>query len=165
MKIFFLLTLFAFSALALEIPVEAFDQSKLVALLRQIPSAQLKSETHPDFIRQHYLFPRGPSSFKIKCSADFYRASPYPSEQRCQVSVDEQVVPRRGDEFMLETNEAEIVSALFQSISYGLPEKKLFSNERVYGQSFEGWHRQLFRYSFSCNQLICRLTFATRPAL
>jgi hypothetical protein len=159
MKTFLLFTLFVCSAMAADIPVDKFDQSKLLVLLKRIPEAHIEQEDKGKFMRQHFLFAPEQSAFSIRCSADFYQNASYPSEHRCKLTVSD-TASRQGDEYLLELTDPAAVQSLWSAISYGTDAKKLYATERISGISYEGRQRQLFRYAFVCTQLSCRMTFA-----
>jgi hypothetical protein len=144
------------------IPVDSFDQSKLEAVLRKIPSALVKVENHQGFSRKFYSYPKSPSGVHISCQADFYLNSTVPSTKSCVVEM--KTTNLSGDEYQVTLTDSAVVSELRNALSYGMETKKFYSTERVYGQSFAGGYRDLFRYSFICETQSCLLTFASKEA-
>jgi hypothetical protein len=162
MKLISLLLLLPTLAFAGKIPVEVFDQQKLEGLLRQIPSALVKTENQSGFVRKHYLFPQDKKAgFTIKCYADYYGTSTIPSLRLCDVDVTS--TDLQGDEYFLKLDESDS-QALYKVISYGLDVKKFFSFERVYGQAHDGKYHDLFRYSIICKASSCEFTFSPKEA-
>lgn len=156
-----ILLLFPLIALAAEIPLNVFEQSKLETLLRGMPSAFIKKEKFKGYERRYTQFPtRQDAGFGIKCYADFYGSAKIPSLKVCEASV-ESTDPVK-DEYRIKLTEPEAVSALNGSISYGNEIKKFFSHEQLFGQGSEGINRTLFRYSFTCQKTACEITFSTK---
>lgn len=145
------------------IPLQLFDQSKLESVLREIPSALIKSESHQGFVRKHYAFPPSHGQFQIKCQADYYLSSTIPSTKSCSVEVG--LGELRGDEYVFTSTDSAFVSALYQAMPYGQQVKKVYSTERLYGQSRNGSYKQLFRYSLICKTNSCELSFSPKEAL
>ena len=163
MKIIFFFIAFSHFAQAAKIPVDIFDQSKLEGVLRNIPSAFVKSETLTGYVRKSYQFPKTKNDhFQISCQADYFGGAIIPSFKTCEVNVSGEKL--RGDEYSFNMTDQETVSELNKAISYGETTKKFYATERVYGQSFEGPYRDLFRYSIICVSQRCDLTFTAKEA-
>ncbi len=146
------------------IPVNSFDQAKLEAVLRKVPSALVKVENYEGFSRKFYSYPKSPTSgFHITCQADFYLNSTVPSTKSCAVEMT--TTNLSGDEYEVKVTDSATVNELRNAFSYGQEIKKFYSNERVYGQSFKGVFRDLFRYSIICETQNCVMTFASKEAL
>lgn len=150
-------------ALAAKVPVDIFDQSKLETLLRNIPAAFVKTETHTGHERKHYQFPTNKDSeFLIKCYADYFNSAPVPSFKACDVEVTASVFA--GEEILVKITDSETVNALNAAISYGSDIKKVYSTERVSGQAADGTYKKLFRYSFICKKDSCDVVFVTKES-
>lgn len=163
MKRFFALSLVPTFVWSARIPLDIFDQSKLEALLRSIPSAFVKNEEQTGYVRKHYQFPKNKSSsFVINCQADYFNSAPVPSFKACQVEVTSKDIA--GEEIRVQTTEASVVGALYSAISYGSEVKKFIATERVYGQASDGSYKNLFRYSFSCKLDSCEIVFVAKEA-
>lgn len=143
------------------IPVDSFDQAKLEEILRKVPSALVKVEGHQGFTRKFYSYPKSSASgIHISCQADFYLNSTVPSAKSCAVEI--KTTNLSGDEYQVTLTDSAVVNELRNALSYGQEIKKFYSTERVYGQSFAGAYRDLFRYSFICQTQSCLLTFASK---
>ena len=158
----FLVLVPTFASAAL-IPLETFDQSKLEHLLRNMPSTLVKTESLNGFVRKHYLFPnKKQANFSIRCSSDFYPKAVLPSEKRCEVQVSDEA-SLSGDEYKIKVTDPSIVNPLFKVISYGMEEKKSYSNETLSGVSAQdGVFRQIFRYIIACKSNACELIFSPK---
>lgn len=160
MKWFFALTILPSFAWSAKIPVTLFDQSKLENLLRNIPEALMKTTKEDGFVRKHYAFPKTKSPLSINCFGDYFNQAPVPSNKVCEVEVNG--VEAQGDEYVLAINDSATVNSLFKAMAYG----KVYSTERVYGQSSStGKYRQLFRYFIGCTEERCEMTFSGKEAL
>lgn len=164
MKFFILIALFAFNALAVEIPLKSFDQSKLETILRRIPEAKAQSQLMGPFTRVFYQYPKSESPFQITCEADHYNSNPIPSFSRCKVKVSDKE-DFRGDEYLFKVSDSTFVNQMSSAISYGAEVKKSYSLETVYGQAFTGEYRHLFRYLIICKKADCTVSFSSKPAL
>jgi hypothetical protein len=160
-RYFFLMLLISLPAAAVSIPLDAFDQSKLEGLLRNIPASVSALENHGLFQRKKHIFPKTESRFSIKCLSDYYEKATIPSVKQCSVNIDPHLT-LKGDEHHLRLTDKTSVAALFAAISYGQEVKNFYSTERVYGLGADGKHRKLFRYSISCQQQYCDLTFVSK---
>jgi len=135
------------------VPLKVFDQSKLEHLLRKIPAALVREDNKENFIRKHYLYPSdGP--FQIKCFADFYERSSIPSTKSCELKILETI---SRDEIQFNLDDQSWVSD-FKS---HLPQGRLRSSEVIYGQSYTGQYKNIFRYNFDCSES-CRVSFAIK---
>lgn len=132
-----------------EIALQSFDQNKLEQLLRLTPVAFVREENQGKFLRKHYLFPKESAPFLIKCHADHFNSSPVPSSWKCSLTAYPAPI---GDEIAITTK------------NFGIAPQKFYSFERVYGQTADGYHRQLFRYIFDCSKETCKVTFAVKEA-
>jgi hypothetical protein len=148
------------NSFAADIPVDGFDQAKLLWLLKRMPQALVRTEDRGSFIRRHYRFPDRPADFYFDCTADYYQGSAIPSEQHCLTRM-EASARRQGDEYVLEVTDHAVAGPLWKAIPYGKEEKSFYATERVFGRGFDGRNRQLFRYAFICSPASCRLTFST----
>jgi hypothetical protein len=145
------------------IPVDSFDQSKLESLLRKIPSSLVNEELHTNFKRKIHEFPlTGNLGFKIKCHGDYFLNSIIPSNKQCQVEVLN--FNSDTDEVLVGISDVSTVNELRSALSYGKETKSFYSTERVHGLSLEKKYRELFRYSFVCDDKKCNLTFAKIPS-
>ena len=143
MKLIITLILISTSALAGNIPLEIFDQSKLETIVRRIPSALIKTENLEGFVRKHYLFNSdNEAAFSLKCHADYFRSALIPTNKVCAVEVPG--LPEIGDEYLLKTKNTKTVRELFNALSFSPEVKKSFSNERIYGQAHDGKYKNLF---------------------
>lgn len=161
MKLFTLLIFVSLEVLAVAIPVDKFDQSKLETILRQMPSAHINTQDMGDFVRKTYRFPTTKSKFSINCEADYYARASIPSDKKCTVTVSDKA-DLKGDEYLFKMTNTIQVSELFNAISYGKEEKKSYSHERVYGQAYEGNYRDLFRYMIICKKDFCDFRFTPK---
>mgnify|MGYP006188517475 CR=1 FL=1 len=151
--------------LAIAIPLEIFDQQKLEALVRKIPTALIKTETvDPNKQKKIYSFPKmDDKGFKINCDAEHFLGSALPSKSSCTLHMLKEA-DARMDEHQIEFKDPFVVNALYDSISYGTDTKKWFTSERVYGVSLNGRYKEHFRYAISCSKEKCQMTFSTKPA-
>lgn len=150
--------------LATLIPLETFDQQKLHALVAKIPVALVRTQEQDNKVTRYYSFPKmDDKGFKINCEADYYLHSTFPSKSSCTLHMLKEP-DARMDEHRIEFKDPFVVNQLFQNISYGSEEKKFFSTERVYGLSLNGRYKEHFRYSISCTEEKCQMTFSTKPA-
>jgi len=137
----------------IDVPLTNFDQSKLEYLLRNIPAAYVREVNKENFIRKHYLFPPdGP--LQIKCFSDFYERSSIPSTKSCELKIFERI---SGDEIEINLDKQSWVSEFKSHLPYG----KLRSSEVIYGQSYTGQYKNIFRYNFDC-VTSCRVSFAVK---
>jgi hypothetical protein len=139
------------------IPVQEFDQGKLQYLLSKIPEAYVREEVNPSFVRRFYQFPKTANLFQINCYADFYNQARFPSVKVCAVSS---MVSPKGDEIRISLNDPELINNLAAGISYY---KKFHSDERIYGQSYTGEYKEMFRFMFDCSS-ICKMSFVVKEA-
>lgn len=161
MKLVFIFLIFANASWATKIPVTIFDQSKLEAVLRNIPTSLKNIETFNGYKRHHLKFPDSDKSqFTITCQADYFRGSQVPSYKACELDVVSSA--HVGEEYSIKVINPKVVEALRSAFSYGSEVKKFYSTERIYGQAFDGSYRDLFRYMFICSSTICEATFATK---
>lgn len=163
MKELFLLILFSVNVMAVEIPVDEFDQSKLETLLRKIPTALIASSQGNGFVRKTTRYPDATSLFAIVCNADYYAGSTIPTYKKCKVSVSDKA-DLRGDEYFIKLTQKSRVSEMFDAISYGTTTRKSYSNERVYGQAFEGDYKNVFRFMIVCKKTSCEFRFSPKEA-
>jgi hypothetical protein len=129
--------------LAISIPLEKFDQSKLENLLRNIPEAYVQTQPVENFERRFYSFPDISFGFNISCSADHFEGAQIPSAKRCTFLVDEREM--QGRKYRLEILDPEVVSAF----RIALGGKKIWSTELV---------DKKFRYAFECDQNRCLIS-------
>lgn len=145
------------------IPLKAFDQQKLEALLRKIPEAVVRADEIPNGEKRFYSFPKREdgAAFQIRCEASFFYGSQYPSSSNCSLDVFE-AISERQDEHKLEINDPSIVLPFYEAISEGRELKKFYSNERVYGLKLNGRYGDHFRYGLLCNKMKCELSFSSK---
>lgn len=167
-KIFYLF-LVSTSVLAAEIPLSEFDQDKLQNLLSQIASSFQMSEEESGFVRKYFSYPNSQTLFKFHCTGDYYNQSKIPSFKACKVNISEGgksdgvSVTKKNNEFKILIKNSTLVGELFRSISYSGNLKQIYSNERIYGKSYDGTSRDLFRYAFKCTTKQCEITFTDIP--
>jgi hypothetical protein len=162
MKNFLLLVLFSSMASAAVIPLDSFDQSKLEHLLRKMPSTLVKTEALDGFTRKHFVFPAKKTGFSIRCSSDFYSKAELPSEKRCEVTISDEAA-LKGDEYLFKVTDPAVANPLYTALSYGLEEKKYYSNETLRGVAAQdGVFRQIFRYILACKPGSCDLIFSPK---
>ncbi len=146
------------------IPLEQFDQQKLEALMRRIPSALVMTEDQGKFERKFYSFPKmDDKGFKINCQADHYLENPLPSASSCTLTVLKDL-DVRYDEHAIEFKDSFVVTNIYNAIHSAAETKKFYSNERVYGLGLNGKYAENFRYVFTCSKEKCQLTFSNKPA-
>ena len=147
------------------IPLEQFDQQKLEALMRRIPSALVKTEDqNGKFERKFYSFPKlDDKGFKINCQADHYLNNPLPSASSCTLTVMKDL-DVRYDEHAIDFKDPFVVTSIYSAIHSGAETKKFYSNERVYGLGLNGKYAENFRYVFTCSKEKCQLTVSNKPA-
>jgi hypothetical protein len=137
----------------IEVSLTDFDQSKLEHLLRKIPTALVREENKENYLRKHYMFPSdGP--FQIKCFSDFYKSSSIPSTKSCELKIFERV---SRDEIQINLDNQSWISEFKSHLPYG----RLRSSEVIYGQSYTGQYKNIFRYNFDC-VTSCRVSFAVK---
>lgn len=170
MKYFYIFLMLPVVAFAATITPSEFDQDKLENLLNQIPSAFQMSEEENGFIRKYFSYPNFEAPFKIYCNGDYYNSAKLATFKSCKVNLTEAKktegisVSKKNNEYKILIKNPTLASEIFKVISFGAPSKQMYSNERVYGKSFEGESRNLFRYRFNCAQKSCEITFTDLPS-
>lgn len=161
MKLFFTILFFPTILFAAKIPVDTFDQAKLETLVRNIPSALIRSENHSGFFRRHYQFPNAKkAAFVIKCQADYYGEATIPSFKTCELNIPNKELA--NDEYLFKITDTLIINAFRNAISYGQDVKSFYSFERIFGLANDGTKRNLFRFAFICKSESCDVTIATK---
>lgn len=147
------------------IPLEQFDQQKLEAMMRRIPSALVETrDINGKFERKFYIFPKyDDKGFKISCQADHYLNNPLPSSSSCTLNVMKDL-DARYDEHAIDFKDPHVVTSIYNAINSGAATKKFYSNERVYGLGLNGKYAENFRYVFTCSKEKCQLTVSNKPA-
>ena len=164
MKFFFILLLVATNALAVEIPVETFDQSKLESLLRKIPTALIATTRGNGFVKKTTRYPDAKSLFAIVCEADYFGNSDIPTNKSCKVTISDKT-DLRGDEYLIKITDSRRVNEMYNAIPYGPEVRKSYSHERVYGQAWEGDYKNIFRFMIVCKKTSCDFRFSPKEAL
>jgi hypothetical protein len=152
--------------LLVAIPLTSFDQQKLETLMRRIPTAFVRSENISGIEKKYYSYPvMNDMGFKVLCEADHYMSSPLPSKSVCALNI-LQDHDQRFDEHKVELNDSDVVTDLFNAISFGpRPDtRRMYSNERVYGLGLNGRYQDHFRFSFTCSPEKCQMTMSTAKA-
>lgn len=168
MKYFLTLLFIPIVGMSAVIPVEKFDQSKLETLLRKIPSAFVEAREENGVTRKTYLYPaQGP--LRVVCVADHFDQSEIPTYKSCKMSVEVGQVngilsEKNGDEYRVIISDPSLAREIYKGISFGASSKVHNSHEQVYGRSFEGTQKNLFRYSFVCGLKSCIVTASTKPS-
>lgn len=146
--------------LAIAIPLEAFDQQKLEALLRKIPAALVKEERLSRSEKRYYEYPKmNDKGFKIRCEAEHYLGSPLPSKSNCTLHL-LKAEDQRSDEQSVEFKDPFVVNSFYEAISFGAETKRFYSNERVYGVNLAGKYVEHFRYGLVCSKDKCQFNMS-----
>lgn len=152
---------------ALEIPLISWDQGKLAELLFKIPSefkneSSVILESYPPGQRIRTVFPREEFVFRAECSSDFFLNSPYPSESTCKLFLNESDprVKFKNEEYLVVLDDPSLAKALYDSISYGRPNKEFRSSAKKWGVNHDGANSYIFDYYFKCTEQACELRFA-----
>lgn len=140
------------------------DQLRLADLLAKLPSnarwsKQETVDSPKSGVRMNYLFPKQDEAFKISCQNDYFNGSPYPSFVHCELSVDEHHpdLEMNYDQYRIMLDNRQQVSALYDAIPYGNPEKEFRSWGKQTGTDFSGKSGNILRYFFKCSMESCRI--------
>ena len=155
-------------AFASNVQMEQFDQEKLADLLGRLPltvrDRVITDITEPTTgVLVTSDFPKNlEAGFKAHCESKYFNNSPYPSSSVCTMEIDEHhhLMDTKYDENRLVVEDEEIAKALFDNISYGLPEKDFRSFGKDHGTSFEGKYTYIFHYRMKCSEKSCVMNFS-----
>lgn len=152
---------------AAEVPLRIWDQEKLAQLVLRLPDQVKRVAIEPlisplEGQRIFTEFPKGEQGFKFLCESDFYSDSAYPSRSACELSLDESHpdYDANYDEARVELKDIELSKALFESISYGRPNKEFRSGRRRWGTNYNGRSAYILDYYFTCSLESCLMRFS-----
>ncbi len=152
------------SAIAETFKIEDYDQQKLAALMTKIPKEakvlKVTEITEPMAGRvERVIFPRWVGALKIICESTFYDEFEIAAKWACTMEVNSHHddVEAKYDEFKILLKNPKTTKALFESISFGRPEKDFRSFKKDPGMTFEGKITNIFHYFFKCSESLCDL--------
>lgn len=162
MKLLLALLFIISSVEAATLKLEALDQEKLGDLLEKLDPTVRRTirlvTSRDEESKKKFIFPREEGPVRITCERSYFNGSPYASFTSCTFEVKEEDpgTLKRFDEFEVSLDSS-LSEALFAAISYGKPEKVLYSYGRKWGVSFEGIERQVFHFGLKCLPSECKL--------
>ena len=162
MKLFISLFFIAGGAWASSVTLEEFDQLKLAEVVGEIPQTVRTRTITPvtapvQGIEVESFFPKEAGAFQVHCKSLYYGDSPYISKAQCQLTVDmhHPDLEVGYDEIKISLKDPALVSALYEVIPYGRPEKEMYSYGRDQATNFEGNYTNVFHYRFHCLKESC----------
>lgn len=160
MRTFIILFLLNIPAWAGEIKLLNLDQKKLGELLGKLPLSVRGREMNQIPNEELIItsrFPLKEAPFHVQCTSGYFNGSPYFAYSKCSLKIDENHLETlsANDEYKISITDPEIVSALFQNISYQNTFKELRSYGKRKGINFEGKETFIFNYYLRCDLNLC----------
>ena len=151
----------------LSLYLDNFDQTKLAALVGEIPTTIREKNVTPltepvQGFKVSSKFPKEAGPFQISCESSYYNRSLYASYAACKVEIDEhhQEVQKSWDEYKIVITDPEIVGVFNKIIPMGrAPYKEFRSFGKEKGKNFNGVYSNIFYYYIRCSQNECTFKF------
>ncbi len=139
------------------------DQVSLEKVLRQIPSALLKTEDKTGFTQKSYAYPTLKGPFQISCTADHEKSATEPSKVLCYMKLIEGAengvkVVLTHDEYVVTIND----SATVGNFQKALVKKRLVSLEHLKFKNRLGINKEHPRFVINCGKRTCKMTFSNK---